>query len=78
MDPKIPFDYVYIHDKCKKPAFYADHLPGMDDLVTLKGFYHLDGKPIEEGEVMICDSCMRQIWKHGPDPSGFKKTWEKT
>lgn len=55
---------VILHLDCGQPAFALrdpTHVPVPGDVVLASDYQHLDGRPVLEGEPMICDSCRHWI-----------------
>jgi len=57
MSDPAEFPFVYIHEKCGKPAFYLTEMPAAYSYVRAKIVRTLSGGRVVFGEIIRCGSC---------------------
>ena len=56
------FPLVVRHLSCGGIAFHARRKLVSGEAVFARDFRHVDGRPMIEGEVAICDACGKTAW----------------
>ena len=51
------YRFVLIHQLCGKPAFGLTERPAPGSALSSAVARHLDGKPMETGARVVCESC---------------------